>query len=317
MKDQINNKMIKKYWKYILILAVVFISISCSPKSSVDSINIQPVVVEELAEEISIEEISTLTISIEPTALFTATPDTRMLPEDWQDWPIIPEVTNKAREIYKQGSEKGVSPKAFSKIGDCQNIKESFMGIYDLDRYYLASEQSGWQKTIDNYHGFYNRDGKAIEQGLNVAAALSPLQADSEECLGGESPLACELRVAKPSLTFVSFERWWPDVTPPEQYEKYLRVVLDTIMENGTVPILVTKADNVEGNHELNLIVAKLAYEYDLPLYNWWKAAQPLPHRGLDPERNDGFHISIDAWTERSAYALGTLDSLWKGLRGY
>ncbi len=249
------------------------------------------------------------------TPLSTATPDTRMKPEDWQKWPIIPEVTNKAREVYALGIELGVNPKTFSKIGDCQNIKESFMGLYDLNRYYLAPEQTAWQETIDNFSGYFNRDGKAIEQGLNVAAALSPLQADPEECQAGESPLACELRVVNPSFAFVSFERWWPDVTPPEQYEKYLRMVLETIMAHGTVPILVTKADNVEGNHQLNFIIAKLAYEYDLPLYNWWRAAQRLPYRGLDPERNDGFHISVDAWTERSAYALGTLDTLWKGLR--
>lgn len=252
-----------------------------------------------------------------PTPLSTATPDTRLLPEDWQDWPIIPEVTNKSREIYQLGQELGVNSNAFSKIGDCQNIKESFMGLYDLNRYYLSTDQQGWQETIDNFRGYFNRDGKAIEQGLNVAAALSPLQADPEECQAGESPLACELRVANPSFAFVSFERWWPDITPPEQYEKYLRMVLDTIMAHGTVPILVTKADNVEGNHQLNYIIAKLAYEYDLPLYNWWRAAQPLPYRGLDPERNDGFHISTDAWTERSAYALGTLDTLWKGLRDH
>jgi hypothetical protein len=245
----------------------------------------------------------------------TATVDTRPLPEDWQDWPIIPEVTNKAREVYALGKQLGVDPHAFSKIGDCQNIKESFMGLYDLNRYYLEPSQAGWQETIDNFKGYFNRDGEAIEQGLNVAAALSPLQADPDVCQPSESPLACELRVANPSFAFVAFERWWPDITPPDQYEKYLRMVLDTIMAHGTVPILVTKADNIEGNQQLNTIIAKLAYEYDLPLYNWWRAAQALPYRGMDPERNDGFHISTQAWTERSAYALGTLDTLWKGLR--
>ena len=300
-----------------IILTALLIS-ACSGNAGQEAEVSQP----DAPEGGQVEAAATMTVEVPtetaaPTQIFTATPDNRIPPEDWQEWPIIPEVTDKAREIYQQGLDNGVNAQAFSKIGDCQNIKESFMGIYDLGRYYLGSEQSGWQETIDNFAGFFNRDGKAIEQGLNVAAALSPLQADPEECQGGESPLACELRVANPSFAFVSFERWWPDVTPPDQYEKYLRLVLETIMDNGTVPILVTKADNIEGGHQLNLIIAKLAYEYDLPLYNWWKAAQPLPHRGMDPERNDGFHISTDAWTERSVYALGTLDNLWKGLRGY
>lgn len=250
------------------------------------------------------------------TPLFTATPDNRLKPDDWKKWPIIPQVTSRSRDVYALGESLGMDPRAFSKIGDCQNVKESFMGFYDLKRYFLSSSQKTWQDTIDQFKGFYNRDGKAIEQGLNVAAALSPLLADPVECRSGESPLACELRIVRPSFAFVSFERWWPDVTPPEHYEKYLRLVLETIMANGTVPILVTKADNIEGGQQINLIIANLAYEYDLPLYNWWRAAQALPHRGMDPERNDGFHISSDAWTGRSAYALGTLDTLWKGLRG-
>ena len=300
----------------ILMGSIILLSSACSSSGAAAAAAGADQPAENIVESTDTPEvIVTETPAPTQTPLSTATPDTRLKPEDWQSWPIIPEVTNKSREIYTLGKELGVNPNAFSKIGDCQNIKESFMGLYDLKRYYLAPEQADWQETIDNFSGFFNRDGKAIEQGLNVAAALSPLQADPEECQAGESPLACELRVANPSFVFVSFERWWPDVTPPDQYEKYLRMVLDTIMAHGTVPILITKADNVEGNHQINYIIAKLAYEYDLPLYNWWRAAQPLPYRGLDPERNDGFHISTEAWTERSAYALGTLDTLWKGLR--
>ncbi len=308
-----------KFLAYAYVVVLILASCTSGSVVNTDLEGIEEILPEstESFKNTSAEVNPTQTETFEPTAVYTPTPDTRPLPETWQKWPIIPEVTNKAREIYQIGLANGVNSASFSKIGDCQNIKESFMGLYDLDRYYLAPEQSEWQETIDNFKGFYNRDGEAIEQGLNVAAALSALQADPEVCQSGESPLACELRIVQPSFAFVAFERWWPDITPPEQYEKYLRLVLDTIIENGTVPILVTKADNVEGDHSVNLIIANLAYEYDLPLYNWWKAAQALPHRGLDPERNDGFHISIDAWTERSAYALGTLDTLWKGLRGY
>jgi hypothetical protein len=55
-----------------------------------------------------------------------------------------------------------------------------------------------------------------------------------------------------------------------------------------------------------------LAYEYDLPLWNFWRAAQDLPNQGLDLYREDGFHISYEAWTERSFTALRTLDVMWR-----
>ena len=250
-----------------------------------------------------------------PGCAFTPTTDLRMPPEQWQNWPIIPEATNRTKEIYQSGFESGVNPNAFSKIGDCQNVKESFMGIYDLNRYFLQDWQQDWQDSIDNFQGYFYRDGKAFGQGLNVAAALSPLHADPESCQPDESPLKCELRLANPSFAFIRFERWWEE-TPPDVYENYLRKILDEVIAYGTVPILMTKADNIEGNHQINMIIAKLAYEYDIPLYNWWRAAQSLPNNGLDPELNDGFHLDPQyAWTEQSIYALGTLDSVWKGSR--
>lgn len=312
-------KQIKTSVKFLLgVIFVCVVSLSaCAISKSINDIQTAQVNQSTPVLPTATDDLKVSTPVIKITQVPSETTEVRLLPKDWKKWPVIPEVTMRAREIYAQGTVLGVNAKSFSKIGDCQNIKESFMGLYDLDRYYLRPEQKEWQETIENFRGYFNRDGKAIEQGLNVAAALSAMQADPEECLPAENPVACELRIANPSFAFVSFERWWPDVTPPEQYEKYLRQVLDLIIEYGTVPILVTKADNVEGDHQINLIIATLAYEYDLPLYNWWKAAQPLPHRGLDPERNDGFHISVEAWTERSAYALGTLDTLWKGFRGY
>ncbi len=246
--------------------------------------------------------------------VYTPTPDTRIPPEQWQSWPIIPEATNRAKEIYQQGIAKGVNPYAFSKFGDCQNVKEAFMGIYDTDRYVLLDWQSSWQDTIDQFTGYFDRDGLAFGQGLNVAAALSPLQADPNSCKPDENPVQCELRAVNPAFAFVRFERWYPDVTPPDVYEKYLRQILDEIIAHGTVPILMTKADDIEGNNQINTIIVKVAYDYDLPLYNWWRAAQALPNHGLDPERNDGFHIDpVYAWTEQSAYGLGSLDSVWKG----
>jgi hypothetical protein len=246
----------------------------------------------------------------------TPTPDLRIPAEQWEDWPIIPEVTNNTIAIYASGIQKKVDSGSFSKIGDCQNIKEAFLGIYDLEgRYFLREDERDWQETIDNFKGYFNKDGMAIEQGLNVAAALSPLHADPDVCNQSESPLQCELREANPSFAFISFERWWPGETPPEVYEKYLRIVIQATIDHGTVPILITKADNVEGNHQINQIIAELAFEFDIPLYNWWRSAQLLSHRGIDPERDDDFHISTEAWDTRSYYALETLDTIWKGLK--
>lgn len=249
------------------------------------------------------------------TATFTSTPDTRPLPEDWKKWPVVPEPTSRVYEIYQKGIELGNDPHQFSKIGDCQNVKQAFMGLFDKPGWYiLRDENANLQPVIDWFAGSFDRDGYAVKGGFNAASVLNPIWADQSVCEPNENPVECELRVHKPTFAFVSMELWWSGRTT-EKYEEYMRQILDTLIENGVVPILATKADNVEGDFSLNLTTAKLAYEYNLPLWNFWAEAQTLPNKGMDPQRNDGFHISYQAWTVRSFSALRTLDVMWRSVQ--
>ncbi len=256
------------------------------------------------------ETIVAPTLALTPTAI----QESRLPAEQWQEWPVVPTVTQRAIEIYRTGLTMGLNPHAFSKVGDCQSVKAAFMGYFDIpERYSLGTNYAYLQQTIDNFAGHFNTDGQAVRGGFNAAAVLSPLWADPKACLPGENPLECELRVTKPIIVIVSLEVWW-DGRTPQQYEKLMRQIIDTIITHGAVPILATKADNVEGNNSLNLTTARLALEYDLPLWNFWRAVQPLPDHGMDMQRNDGFHISTDAWSTRSFTGLEALDSVWQGL---
>jgi len=238
----------------------------------------------------------------------------RLLPEEWQKWPVVPEVTDTAREIYRQGRALNVNTKAFSKVGDCQNLHEYFLGRFDhLDIYRFSWLEDEYLETVENFKGSFDTDGQSAKFGFTAASPLSPLMADPEICLPDEAPLECELRLTHPSFVLISLE--FPfNGRSADLYEQYLRQIIEYTISQGAVPILATKADNVEKDHAINLTIAMLAYEYDLPMWNWWAAAQPLGDHGIDPYR-DGFHISQQAWEERSKTFLMVLDHLWKGLR--
>ena len=253
-------------------------------------------------------------IIIEQTATTLPTDDNRTKPENWKDFPIIPEPTNRSVEIFSLGKQLGNNLNSFSKIGDCHNIKEAFLGFFDFpERVILSDETLYLQETLIYFRGNFNRDGFAVKGGLNAPSMLSVLRSDPDFCLSGESPLACELRINKHVIAFVSFEEWWKGRTI-EVYENYLKQIVEIIISNGTIPVLITKADNQEGDHSINFNIAKIAFEYDIPLINWWKHAQTLPNKGMDIERDDGFHISQTSWTERSYDALKTLTSLMQGI---
>lgn len=262
-----------------------------------------------------------------PTATLvipTSTPKPPLEKNAWMDWPAVPTgVSDPMRDVYQHGLELGNDPTHFSIIGDCQNVSSYFLSTFeDPDDFSLGEEYAYLQPTIDYYQGSYSRVSVAVKGGFNAAAVISPLRADPEVCDPNESPLDCELRIWRPSIVIVSMETWWSQ-KPEEEYEKYMRRVLERIIETGAVPIIATKADNLEGEHAINNTVARLAYEYDIPMWNFWAAVQPLPDKGLS---DDGFHLTfgrnffddpvrmINAWPWRNLTALQTLDVVRKDL---
>src|SRR5690606_27723368 len=102
-------------------------------------------------------------------------------------------------------------------------------------------------------------------------------------------------------------------------FESNLREILDLTIARGILPVLATKADNLEGDHAINAIIAQLAEEYEIPLWNFWLAVQPLPDHGL---QEDGAHLTYGgnhfedaflmqkAWPWRNLTALQVLDMI-------
>jgi hypothetical protein len=245
----------------------------------------------------------------------TPTEAPRLRADQWQQWPVIPAITNRAREIYAKGLALGNNPHAFSKVGDCQFVNVAFFGIYDQPNIYqLPQGYENLQETIAWFSGSFNRESQAVRGGFNVASVFVPLQADPKACKAGETPIACEFRLQRPSIVLISMETGFEGRTATV-YEKYMRQIIQFAIDQGALPILATKADNFEGDHSINLTTARLALEYDLPLWNFWRAVQPLPNHGMDAERNDRFHTSVEAWNVRSFTGLQVLDALWRAVR--
>jgi hypothetical protein len=257
-------------------------------------------------------------------AAATVTPRPPLAPDEWKTFPAVPGGISEAmREVYRRGLEMGNDPRRFSIIGDCQNVSSYFLAVFEKPgEFSLGEEYAYLQPAIDYYQGSFSRASLAVKGGFNVAAILSPLRADPKSCNKNESPLDCELRVWNPSVVFVSMETWWSE-KPEAEYDKYMRRVIERILESGAVPIIATKADNLEGDHGINATIAQIAYDYEIPLWNFWAAVQPLPNHGLS---SDGFHLTFarnffddpvrmkSAWPWRNLTALQTLDVVRRGL---
>jgi len=242
----------------------------------------------------------------------------------WQSWPVVPAVSDTARELYRRGQESGNDSRAFSRIGDGEISAAWFFTAFDLggDSYDLGPYQD-LVPAIEHFDGSFERIGMAARRGFNTERILDPSAADGELCASGESPLTCELRLHQPAFAILSLGT--NQVWEPEEFEAGMRQILDVLLSANVVPILATKGDNLEGDHRLNRTVACLAQEYDVPLWNFWSAIQPLPNHGLQPDLEhltygitdfDDARAMQSAWTVRNLTALQALDAVWRGVTG-
>jgi formylglycine-generating enzyme required for sulfatase activity len=215
-----------------------------------------------------------------------ATMDVSSLPPDfWMEMPVVPDhISERVREIYTRGLIMGNNPNAFSKIGDCHSTNPYFLADYDRGAgVYNLGDFSALQPTIDYFKGSFGRESLAAKKGLSTAGVLASLWSDWKQCASNETPLDCEYRRHRPSFAIISLgtnEAYDVklDKTP---FEGRLRRIIEHSIDQGVVPILSTKADNDEGDHYINYVTAKLALEYQLPLWNFWRAVQPLPQQGM------------------------------------
>jgi hypothetical protein len=267
---------------------------------------------------------ATPTETATPTDFRTPTPTSTLAPNAWQSMPVVPAADRNTRRVYQDGQGFGNDAHAFSILGDCISLSNNFFG--DLGKgpeNYKLGDYAYLEAAIEWFRDSFNRQSVTLGDGFNSASVLSPLWTDPKRCEKNETPLVCEYRIQHPSYAIVSLGTD-DKFTSPKVYEDRMRQIVEYSLSHGVIPILATKADNREGNYSFNRILAALAYEYDVPLWNFWAAVQPLYLHGLadshghltwaepdDFENPEGLKRGVPI---RSLTALQTLDSLWHGV---
>ena len=243
---------------------------------------------------------------------------------NWKELPVVPdEISLRSQEIYKLGQELHNNPYAFSVVGDCESSPSWFLGDFDRGKsYYSLGENEDLGLVIDAFQGSFERKNMAVGNGFNTASVLSPLWADPASCLVGETPLDCEVRLNRPAFVFILLGT--NDIYHLDNFEINMRKILVSLVGQGILPILATKADDLEGGNKINAIISHLAIEYDIPLWNFWRAVQPLPYQGLQSDRAhltwaknyfDDPKAMENAWPWRNLTALQMLDKVWRSVQ--
>ena len=294
-------------------LLATFSMLGCTQIGTVNPISPTQILLPTLLPKATITEtpspIATLTptTTLTPTQTTSPTPDSRLKPYDWERWPIVPTISARVKEIYQAGLQMEVQPNTFTVVGDCQAFTGLFLGVYATSTYDLGNAQY-LQEIIDLFSESITHESFAVRNGLSAPSALSPLWADPNVCKPTEGPLECELHLYQPMIVFIALGRNWHPAAPISRFEESLRLISDMIISHGAIPVLINKNDNVEGNWSVNITLAKVAYDYQIPMINFWKAAGSLPNNGL----HDNNYMTFEAIDLRSFYVLKTLGVIWE-----
>ncbi len=249
-----------------------------------------------------------LTIIFTPTISPSPTPDTRPIPYYWRDWPVTPVLSFRAREILRLAlNNPALDSHAFSKVGDCQFTPATFLGGF-VDGVYAIPD--GYADTVAWFSDSMTAESVTAANGLGISSVLDPLfglAKGNTQCQANETPLDCELRIHHPAVVLIAMgTNWAPHAEI--SFEEYLRTVVDRALASGALPILATKADNIEEDWKLDQAIAQVAYDYDLPLVNVWRSVQDLPNHGLEIAKPE--YLTGDGWMRRNYAWLKTLEQV-------
>jgi hypothetical protein len=224
----------------------------------------------------------------------------------------VPAITPRMRAVYQQASRRGLDVNRFAVIGDCNSEGYLYMHPLALE-YFDLSAFPYLHSTVRTFRRSFFRESLAVHGGFTTRSVLDPLWADPRFCRKGESPYACELRVSGASIAFILLGTG--DHHDWQGFEGRYRILIEHALKSGVLPVVVTKADDLEsqegGAEEdyINNVIRRLASEYEVPLFDMGAATRTIEDRGLLNEAaGNNFHLAPNAI---GLHIIGTLQSLY------
>ena len=269
-----------------------------------------------------------------PTAAPTSTP----APAPTQNlaaplpYPAVSGVTLNARNIWLNGKAKGNRRDVFAKIGDSLTDEPWFLnsigdgktvwGNYGNLQPVATFFMSETARTANSF----SDKSVATHGGWDSFSPLDPANSTPWDFCGSNTPIDCELQVVKPSVALIMFgTNEASDHLGSGSYEANLRKMVQTSIDHGVIPVLYTIPWNkFRDPQPFNVVITRVARQYDIPLVDYWSVIDPLPNHGIS---SDGVHPTVPpdqntanftgdnlnyGYTQRNIVTLQVLDVIWR-----
>lgn len=192
-------------------------------------------------------------------------------------------------QIHQQGLQAGNIPQNFSMVGDSITYDDRFM------RPFAHSYDPGPYAYLQPVIAFFSQGNNSFDHRSLAAgnswlssAPLNPRYANAVICQPGESPLACEYRVMKPSVALIMLgsndAREAPDLN---MYAYNMERITQFTLQAGVIPVLSTLPRRAGYEGEIgafNAVIRGIAAKYGTPLWDYYNQTIDLPNNGLSSD---------------------------------
>jgi len=247
---------------------------------------------------------------ISPTipARRTPTPRAPATPPAW-----IPRITPQQRAIWLNSPRFGKDPNTFTVVGDCNAQPSVYLRRLAAGQFDASALEPRLQAVVARFSRSFGRVSLAAQGGFGAHSMMDPTWADGALCGIKQGPFECELWVSRASIVFIALgtqeQYTW------QSFEQHYRPMIEHALSKGALPVLVTKADDIETgagapSGYINAVIRRLAQEYQVPLLDFWAATRELPNNGLVDEGDKDFHLSEAGMNRRLLATLQTLAAI-------
>ncbi len=207
--------------------------------------------------------------------------------------PIISDVSPTMQLIYRRGQALGNESNVVTKIGDSVTADPTYLGPMNRDDNELGPYDY-LQPTLNFFGENMVQTSVAARISLTTYSVFDPMLADGSLCESNETPLDCEYRVRKPSVSFIMFGANDVRHIDVERFDEQMRLIVEETLAHGVIPVLSTFSYDENAGYwdqslDFNLAIATIAEDYEVPIINLWAAARALPQYGLD---GDDVHMA-------------------------
>lgn len=193
--------------------------------------------------------------------------------------------------IYQRGLQLGNRRGVFSKIGDSISVDPAMYAPFAGNGYDLGPYAS-LQPTVNTFRGSFGVTSVAATPGWTTTNLLNPQFANPASCQAGETPIACEYRLRRPTVALIMIGSNDVAFMPPVEYQGNLAAIVDFTVNQGVIPVLSTIPNRLgyEGSvTTYNQIIRNTATSFGVPLVDYNQALAGLPNQGVS---GDGLHPS-------------------------